>query len=312
MKTRILLVSGVAVLLLAAGWLYRARSGQASGPSAAIAGGDAGGLPRAQPADEHFDPALLERATSDPAAAGLRALVVMRHGHIVFERYAHGMNANSDIDSGGFATALAGLAAGAATQDGTLPMPVLMRFDPTRLRDAIEAVSHQPYAQFLSSRIWKPLNAGAARIVLPAPGAKVPADCCVHARLQDWLRIGGVLVDDGTFEGTTVAPAGWAARMMRPMTPVSKQGYGLELSAAAHAPQPFVTPGVTFVRGPDHWRLWLVPSLKLVVLFGAPGGSTITDAAWDETRLPNMVIGAIADGPDTRTTTPLQQLVPGH
>jgi hypothetical protein len=66
--------------------LLLAACTRSAGPRAGVTGGDAGGLARAQPAEEHFDAAALERVTGDAAAAELQALVVMRHEHVVFER----------------------------------------------------------------------------------------------------------------------------------------------------------------------------------------------------------------------------------
>jgi hypothetical protein len=58
----------------------------------------------------------------------------------------------------------------------------------------------------------------------------------------------------------------------------------------------------------------LVPSLQLAVLFGADVKATAAGTdSWDETRLANLVIRAVAD-PSKPTDAPskLNQLVPGH
>ena len=96
---------------------------------------------------------------------------------------------------------------------------------------------------------------------------------------------------------------------------MAREGFGIELAAAAHGAEPFATDDVFFVRGPGHWRLWLMPTLKLAVLFGsqsrsvtAPVAASSAEAArlgagagaapvWDETRLPNLVIRAVAERP---------------
>jgi hypothetical protein len=69
---------------------------------------------------------------------------------------------------------------------------------------------------------------------------------------------------------------------------------------------------VLLLRGPARWRLWVIPSLRLAVLFGA-SASGDTAADWDETRVPNLVIEAVTDRPAVPPgTSVLQQLVPGH
>jgi len=319
MSRRAPIIAGSAFILLAIGlavsrWL---PGTQPSSPHVVVAGGDAGGLPRALPADERIDAAALERALQDPAAAQLSAFVVMRDEYLVFERYGSGLAADSIIDGGHFAEGLIAMAAGAAAGQGALNPDTLRGFDPDALRAAIESATQQPYGSYLSNRIWRPINAAQAWIELPANGAATPADCCLHARVLDWMRVGGLLVGDGRFEGKRVLPTGWTQRMARPLSLDAVRGLGLQLAPAAHGAEPFATPGVLFLRGPDHWRLWLVPTLKLAVLFGAAAPTPATGAArtgdWDETRLANLVIRAVSDRPaQPGDVGDLQRLVPGH
>jgi len=288
-------------------------SRQPDGPRAIVEGGDGGGLPRVQPADEHFDAAALEHVQSDAAASGLRALVVLRHGYIIFDRYGHGVDAQTELDMGEFAQLLTALATGIAVHDDVLPLPTRSGFDPDRLRDAIESGSRQTYPEYLSTHLWRPINAGPAWIALK-PGAPVPADCCVHARLLDWMRVACLLVQDGHFEGKQDVPPGWIARMRQPTGPDGHRGFGVLLPAAAHGAEAFGADDLFFVRGPGHWRLWLVPSLELAVLFGAEGsGSADGNSGWDETRLPNLVMRALSEPSRPKdAASKLQQLVPGH
>jgi hypothetical protein len=128
------------------------------------------------------------------------------------------------------------------------------------------------------------------------------------------MRIASLLTDNGRFEGKQVVPAGWVQRMQRPLSLDAVRGFGIELSAAAHGAEPFATAGVFFARGPAHWRLWLVPPLKLAILFGGESASSANvSTAWDETRLPNLVIRAVSDRlPEPGELPDLQRLVPGH
>lgn len=308
--------SSLVVLLVAAalvaGTLVLARyHSHRSALEVSIAGGDGGGLPLAQPEDEHFDVVALERGRADPAAAGLVAWMVMRHGHLVSEHYAHGLGRDSMVDFGPAARALVALLAGAAVADRTLATEQLGSFDPASWKASLEQAAHQPYAQLLSRRLWSRLHAARAWIELPQAGAAVPADCCVHARLQDWLRLGALLTDQGRFEDTQIVPASWIEHVMA-------QGMGVERGGSAHALAPFAAPDVIFLRGPGRWRIWVSPSLHLTVLFGsaAAPSSTAQGAAhdnWDETRLANLVIEAVTDRSASHGgESLLQQLVPNH
>jgi hypothetical protein len=303
----------VGICLSSAGYALRVWQHR-SGPRVVVEGGDAGGLPRSTPESEHFDAQTLARVADDAAAEGLQALVVMHDDHIVFERYAHGTDAKSVVDSGAFAQGLVALLAGTALQEGVLSPQASNGFDANRLRAAIEAGAHQPYATYLSRKLWRRLNAAPAWIELPAQGAAAPADCCFHAQLLDWMRVAGLLLDDGRFEGTQVAPRGWVERMMRPVSSDAEHGFGIELGTPAGASARFAAGGVIWLRGPGRWRLWLVPQLKLAVLFGADAPRNAESSTpWDETRLPNLVIGMLAGVPVLPPDpTMLQRLVPGH
>ena len=318
---RLAMLAGLALLagLLVAGLAWRRHAASQAGPRVLVQGGDGGGLPLAPPADEHFDGAALERAARDPAAAGLQVFLVMRHGHIVFARYGHGFDADRVIDSGPFARVLVGLLAGVAVGREALTHLPAGPFDPARLRAAIESGAHESYANYLSRTIWRRLNAASAWIRLPAAGAAEPADCCFEARVQDWMRIAGLLVNDGSFEDTQVVPRGWVAHMRQPLSADGLEGMGVRLPSRAPSAGTFDAGDLIYLRGNARWRLWMVPSLRLAVLFGAPGTAAEPrahapgESSWDETRLPNLVIEALTDRPPAqRAESLLQQLVHGH
>jgi hypothetical protein len=312
MKLRAALIGAGGVALLAAlalVWLGIAGR-QWSGPRVIVNGGDAGGLPRVPPQQEHLDPSALEAASRDAAAEGLQAMIVVRHDYVVYERYGHGVNADTIIDSGAFAQSLVALVAGIAAHDDSLAMPSLTGFDAQRLRAAIEAGTRRSYPDYLSLRLWRRLNAAPAWIALPAVGAAAPADCCFHARVQDWLRVAMVLLDDGKFEGKSLVPPGWVELMQRPVSADRGAGFGIELAAAGRGVEQFAADDLFFLRGPGRWRLWMIPTLRLALLFGSRSAAS---PGWDETRLPNLVIRALSERPAQRSAgSQLQQLVPGH
>jgi hypothetical protein len=303
-----------ALLLVAGLALWRSLGAGGADPARApVIGGDAGGLAHAEPASEQLDASDLAQAASAAAAEpGFQALIVMRHEHVVLERYGHGTAADTVIDSGAMAQGVLGLLAGIATRDDFLPRTGLNGFRAGPLRAAIEAAARTSYPDYLGRKLWRPVNAAPAWIALSAPGSAAPADCCLHARVLDWMRVAGVLLGDGTFEGTSVAPEGWVARMLRPVSADGLHGFGVELAGAARGPEPLQFPDAFFLRGPGHWRLVMVPGARLAVLFGA---TTAADAAadWDETRIANLVFRALRD-PSTPNAPSnlLQRLVPAH
>ena len=303
-----------ALLLVVAFGLWRGlRSGGAVPARAPVIGGDAGGLAHADPASEQFDASELAQAASAAAAEpGFQALIVMRHEHVVLERYGHRTAADTVIDSGAMAQGVLGLLVGIAARDDFLPRTGLSGFRAEHLRGAIETAARTTYPDYLGRKLWRPMNAAPAWIALSAPGSAAPTDCCLHARVLDWMRVAGVLLGDGAFEGTSVAPEGWVARMLRPVSADGLHGFGVELAGAAHGLEPLLFGDAFFLRGPGHWRLVMAPGAHLAVLFGASGPAEAA-GDWDETRIANLVFHALRDqpAPDAPSSL-LQRLVPAH
>ena len=77
-------------------WLRWQRQAMVRAARRWSSGGDAGGLPRVPPQQEHLDPAALEAGSGDAAAEGLQVMIVVRHDYIVYERYGHGFSADTD------------------------------------------------------------------------------------------------------------------------------------------------------------------------------------------------------------------------
>lgn len=301
----------VAALLLAgaAAWWFGHGGRWRAAPTIAVRGGDGGGLPRATPAEEGFDAATLDAALALAREQGMRAFIVSRHGHVVLADYARGMDAQSAADAGGFASALLALAAGAARGEGLLDDAAVADFDPPRLAAAIAAGAHTSYPEFLSRDVWQPLNAAVAAIELPAAGAAAPADCCMIARVSDWMRVAELLLNAGRFEGTQIAPPEWVRRMPEPRDASRERGWGVWLASGAHGAEPFAADGVFYLRGHGRWRLWMAPTLGIAVLLAADGAD---DERWDETRIPNRVFRALIVRPSIPGHPQLSDIVPGH
>jgi len=262
-------------------------------------------LPRATPESEGFDTVGMQRAADFARGNGAQAFLVMRHSHLVLEHYGHGVDEHSHVDGGGFAELLVALAAGIAMRDHALPEPQVP-LACAAVAAQIAATSHMSYPQFLSRRLWQPLNAAAAQILLAAPSATAPADCCLHARPGDWLRVAELVIADGRFEGTQVLPAGWAQRVQQPGAQDQGRALGLWLASSARGAEPYIAHDVLFLRGPGQTRLWMAPRQDIVILLVAPDGS-----GSDETRLPNMVYRALRESP-SGTHQNLGDLVPNH
>ena len=291
--------------LLLAGCSPRASqvpASQAGSTTVEVPGGDAGRLPIADAADEHFDAPALAEAGTAAAADGAQALLVARHGHLVLEAYAHGGNAEAQVDGGEFSAALLALAAGLARPGSANAASFPTAWDAAAMQSAVERAGGD-YARFLSQQLWQPLNAAPARIRRAADGP-LHADCCVSARASDWLRVGLLLVQQGSFEGGQLVPADWVAHMQRPLPGDPTRGLGLHLVAQGYAMR-----NVIVLRGPGHTRLWLVPALQLVVLRVEPQGQ----GEWSEPAALDPFIRAVNDRDTSGAAAGLlDRLAPGH
>jgi hypothetical protein len=76
-------------------------------PTETIEGNEAGEPPRVEPALEQLDPAALHAAAEYAGAHRTTALIVARHGHIVFEQYWDNQRFDAVADLGDFSATLA-------------------------------------------------------------------------------------------------------------------------------------------------------------------------------------------------------------
>lgn len=295
----------------------------ADGPREQVAGVHGIQQPRATLEQEQIDPAALNAAAEYAGARNSTALVVSRHGHIVFERYWAGTERDTVVDAGGFARTVAAMLVGIALEDRHITSvnePVgsfvasfaggdrasmtlhdlLQQDDAQPLVVLVEALSKKRYAAFLSRELWKPLAAGDASVVLDAPNGAARANCCFFARQADWLRLGQLLIDDGDYQGARILPKGWARQMVAASSRNPAQGSQLWLGTPRDG---------FYLAGAGKSRLWLHPGLHLAVL---RMGTEPKD--WDESRIPSLVIAGVIDRPQAQASekTDLSKLVPNH
>ncbi len=248
-----------------------------------IAGGDGGGLPRAAPGLEGFDPTALQESVSRAFKQGADALLILRHGHLVVEQYGAGADAGTSVAGGALADSLLIMAAGVAVAQHGMSMPA-PPIDAGSLSAAIAAASGRSYPSFLSRQVWQPLHAGPAYW----------SSSGVSARCVDWLRVAELLLHDGRFEGTQIVQSGWIARH-------SSELFGPDVDSP-------VATGLRMLKGPGSTRLWMAPRLDVAILRVA--GPPPPGTAVDET-LARTIINTLRDRPATGGST-LNDLVPGH
>jgi CubicO group peptidase (beta-lactamase class C family) len=267
--------------------------------------------PRVSPSEAGIDPAALEEAAVYAGERNTRALIVGRGGHIVFEKYWDGATFDTPERINGFTPVLAALAVGTALNDRLIvnldaPLSNYLQKPPApmTIRDALaqegpdvdagrnvnlvarvlEKVTGQKYDVVVAERLWKPLEGGEFSLLRAgsAESGTVWADCCLHARLGDWMRVGELLANDGKFEGNELMPPRYMTLMLTPTHKDSPHGFFMRVDGT------FAAHDVAWLESAGKQRLWIVPSLKLVIL--RVGDEPAEDLGWDEAMIPDSII----------------------
>ena len=185
--------------------------------------------------------------------------------------------------------------------------------DPQLLALVIERATGQRYASYLSQALWERIGAADAWLRLDRPGGNVRADCCMLAHQGDWIRIGQLLVHDGNYRGDEVLRPGWITLMRTPAQSDPRYGAYVRVRwTPVPGQEALAARDVFAVEGEGGNRLWLVPSLQIAILCTGPAGGR--DVAWDDSRLPNLVIRAARDAlpAAAQPGADVSALVPGH
>ncbi|MBV6417795.1 MAG: hypothetical protein CMLOHMNK_02559 [Steroidobacteraceae bacterium] len=236
-------------------------------PTVSVGGGNSPPMPPLPPADAHIDPSALEAAALHAEREGAAALLVVRNGHLVFERYWHGATFATPIGTGAWQGVIDDLLAGALAEDRR-PLPAATTPD----RASISAAAGMPYEAYLSKRLWRPLGAYDATLA--------PA---LHAAQGDWIRIGELLANDGAYLGEEIVRPGWAAQVLA------------RHAVPGQRPTSGALRDVYRLRGPDDADLWVIPPLRLVILRTGAAVSAARDGT--DARMFDAVLRGVTDRP---------------
>lgn len=156
----------------------------------------------------------------------------------------------------------------------------------------------QDYEAYLSEQLWKRLKARDAAVVKADENGPAITYCCLMATAEDWLKIGMLLRDRGSFGAEQIVPPAWVDDMTTPAP--SNPNFGLFLwlgspfnpertytpasPASVASAQPFIADDVIFMDGAGGQRVYASRALDLVVV---RLGEYRSD--WDDTRLFNAI-----------------------
>jgi hypothetical protein len=272
--------------------------------------------PRIPATEAGIDPAALDLVVNYAAERNTQALIVGRNGHIVFEKYWGATTFDTPVKLSGFTPVLVAISTGSAMNDRLVPgidtplagyvpgfeegsnskktLRGLLTPDDINsgmgawgvniAAEAIERVTKQSYEAVVAERIWKPLEAGSftmERRAAEGPGA-IRASCCMTARIGDWMRLGELLANDGVFQANQLTPPKFVTMMLTPTAKDSRHGF------LVRAGGEFAAHDVAWLESAGTQRMWLVPSLDLVIL--RIGADPPGDKGWDEAMIPDGII----------------------
>lgn len=294
--------------------------------------GQPGAMPQASAESEYIAPEALAEASKRFASLGARALIVHRHGHRILQLFDGGTSGATELVGGELTPAVHALALaplvdtrrvgieaaiaavreesayfGAAGWRNPWSAGVRRRF---RLRPAPRMLlgdGEGSAAQTISQRVWQPLHAQDAALWGEGDQA-LRVDDRMVAKLDDWVRVGDVLLQQGTFDGERIASPDWIRALLAADADTVRHPVWIEQQQPWTGAEPPASRDAFWFDLGAGVRLWLVPKRGLSVLLWSASKSGARD-----TELPNLFIRALTDqAPAVGSSTDINQIVPGH
>ncbi len=169
----------------------------------------------------------------------------------------------------------------------------------------IERATGQSYLDYVSSRLWQPLGADNAEQLLDRPGGRAMAYCCVWSKPRDWVRVGQMLLNGGSWQGQRLLDEGFVRELRTPSAANPNFGYQVVVGAAwqdlrlnrraltqGDDKVASLAPDLYYLSGIGGLQVAVVPSEQLVILRVGKAS-----ADWREHVLPNLLVAALRPQP---------------
>ncbi len=165
----------------------------------------------------------------------------------------------------------------------------------------VERATGRPYQDYVSQRLWQPLGAADADLLMDRPGGRAYAYCCSWTLPRDWARVGQMLLQGGLWQGRRVLPEAWVQAMRQPSKVNASVGMQTFLGAAWLDPAvnrflnaqratlaPSLAPDLSYHIGYGGQLLAVVPSEELVIVRAGKA-----HPGWRDHVLPNLMVAAL-------------------
>ena len=153
----------------------------------------------------------------------------------------------------------------------------------------LEKATGQKYYDYLSEKLWKPLGASDAQVETDDTDMS-RTYCCLFAKLNDWGKLGLLVLNKGYLNGRQIVPKEWIENMVIPSR--KKSNYGLHIWLADskafkswRLSEKFVDESMIFFDGRSKQRVFILPKYDLVI---ARVGDTSNE--WKEDIIPNILV----------------------
>ena len=165
------------------------------------------------------------------------------------------------------------------------------------LSEVLERATGEKYADYLSSRLWQPLQASDAWIWLDRPNGNSKPFCCLFATPRDWARVGQLFLDRGRVNNRQIVPEPWLDKMIQPSALSTNYGYHIWLKARTDsklgvytrdASKPFLAEDTFYLDGASNQRVYIIPSQALVIVRVGE-----RPQQWDDAVIPNTSIESL-------------------
>ena len=179
--------------------------------------------------------------------------------------------------------------------------------NPQALGIVIERATGQKYWRYLSQALWSKVASDRAAVRIDSDETEMTRTfCCLEASAMDWLRIGLLHLNRGRVGDLQVVPEAWMASIVAPANTNPNYGfltwlgteyaqyryYNSKTETRVLHSEPFAAKDLFYFDGFGGQRLYVVPSLELVIVRLGE-----ISFEWDEAMLPNIVIRGLVDTP---------------
>lgn len=135
----------------------------------------------------------------------------------------------------------------------------------------LRAATSRPPAEYLESRIWRPIGAEGDATWLVDNSRQEATYCCLNAVLRDYARLGLLLAHDGSWRGRQIVPAAWVrdATTVRADQPHLRPGWATPYFFLGYGYQTWILPGerrMFLLWGVRGQRIYVDPQSKLVMV----------------------------------------------